>query len=97
MDSTPMSTNGYAICPVLYERGGALPYLAAWDVRRGIVMGRCEPSTGIVPFGRLVAQVMASGKARGLLHASRDVDARQGKPACIFNSFIWDVWHTRHT
>ncbi len=41
-----------------YERGGALPYLAAWDVLRGLVMGRCEPSTGIEPFGRLVAQVM---------------------------------------
>lgn len=41
-----------------YERGGALQYLAAWDVRRGFVMGRCEPSTGIEPFGRLVTQVM---------------------------------------
>jgi hypothetical protein len=41
-----------------YRRGGALQYLAAWDVRRGSVMGRCEPKTGIVPFGRLVAQVM---------------------------------------
>lgn len=41
-----------------YERGGALQYLAAWDVRRGYVMGRCEASTGIAPFGRLVAQVM---------------------------------------
>ena len=41
-----------------YERGGARQYLAAWDVRRGIVMGRCEPSTGIEPFGRLVTQVM---------------------------------------
>jgi hypothetical protein len=42
-----------------YERGGALPYLAAWDVRRGYVMGRCEPTTGIEPFGRLVDQVLA--------------------------------------
>jgi hypothetical protein len=41
-----------------YERGGALQYLAGWDVRRGYVMGRCEPSTGIEPFGRLVTQVM---------------------------------------
>jgi DDE superfamily endonuclease len=41
-----------------YERGGALQYLAAWDVRRGLVMGRCEPATGIEPFGRLVTQVM---------------------------------------
>jgi len=41
-----------------YERGGALQYLAAWDVRRGHVSGRCEPATGIEPFGRLVDQVM---------------------------------------
>jgi hypothetical protein len=41
-----------------YDRGGALQYLAAWDVRRGLVMGRCEATTGIEPFGRLVRQVM---------------------------------------
>jgi hypothetical protein len=41
-----------------YERGGALQYLAAWDVRRGRVMGRCESKTGIKPFSRLVRQVM---------------------------------------
>jgi DDE superfamily endonuclease len=41
-----------------YDRGGALQYLAAWDVQRGYVMGRCEPQTGIAPFGRLVTQVM---------------------------------------
>jgi hypothetical protein len=42
-----------------YERQGAVQYLAAWDVRRGVVIGRCEPRTGIVPFGRLVEQVMS--------------------------------------
>jgi len=41
-----------------YERGGALNYLAAWDVRRAKIFGRCESKTGIVPFGRLVDQVM---------------------------------------
>ena len=41
-----------------YERGGALAYLAAWDVRRAKVFGRCESTTGIEPFGRLVRQVM---------------------------------------
>ena len=41
-----------------YERGGALAYLAAWDVRRAKVFGRCETTTGIQPFGRLVQQVM---------------------------------------
>jgi hypothetical protein len=42
-----------------YKRGGALQYLAAWDVRRGYVIGRCEAKTGIAPFGRLVTQVLA--------------------------------------
>lgn len=41
-----------------YARGGALAYLAAWDVHQAKVHGRCEPTTGIEPFGRLVAQVM---------------------------------------
>ncbi|MCC6629309.1 MAG: transposase [Chloroflexi bacterium] len=42
-----------------YARGGALAYLAAWDVRRGGVIGRCEGRTGKAAFGRLVAQVMS--------------------------------------
>jgi len=41
-----------------YTRGGALAYLAAWDVRRARVFGRCEATTGKEPFGRLVEQVM---------------------------------------
>jgi transposase len=43
-----------------YERGGALAYLAAWDVHHARLFGRCEPSTGIEPFGRLVDQVMTT-------------------------------------
>jgi hypothetical protein len=42
-----------------YERKGALAYLAAWDVRQAKIFGQCEKSTGIVPFDRLVEQVMA--------------------------------------
>jgi hypothetical protein len=41
-----------------YERRGALTYLAAWDVRRGRVLGRSEPKGGIAPFDRLVWQLM---------------------------------------
>lgn len=41
-----------------YDRGGALQYLAAWDCHRAALFGRCEPKTGIEPFGRLVDQVM---------------------------------------
>jgi transposase len=43
-----------------YDRGGALAYLAAWDVHRGRVTGRCEDTTGIAPFARLVEQVMTA-------------------------------------
>ena len=43
-----------------YERRGALAYLAAWDVHHARLFGRCEPTTGIDPFGRLVEQVMTT-------------------------------------
>ncbi|MFD9606303.1 transposase [Streptomyces sp. NPDC059970] len=41
-----------------YGRGGALAYLAAYDVHRARVFGRTEPRTGIDPFMNLVTQVM---------------------------------------
>ena len=41
-----------------YERRGAWAYLAAWDVHRPKIFGRCEASTGIVPFDRLLEDVM---------------------------------------
>jgi hypothetical protein len=42
-----------------YARGGAWAYLAALDVHRAKVFGRCEATTGIAPFERLVEQVMS--------------------------------------
>jgi hypothetical protein len=41
-----------------YARAGALAYLAAWDVHRAKLFGRCERKNGIAAFKRLVAQVM---------------------------------------
>ena len=41
-----------------YHRRGAVAYLAAYDVHRGKVFGRCENTTGIAAFTNLVAQVM---------------------------------------
>jgi hypothetical protein len=41
-----------------YTRGGAVAYLAAYDVHQARVFGRCAPSTGIVPFMALAEQVM---------------------------------------
>jgi hypothetical protein len=32
-----------------YERKGAWAYLAAWDVRRAKIFGRCELNSGIAP------------------------------------------------
>jgi len=40
-------------------RGGAWADLAALDVHRAKVFGRCEATTGIAPFSRLVDQVMS--------------------------------------
>jgi hypothetical protein len=42
-----------------YARRGAWVYLAAWDVHRARIFGRCEHKTGIAPFERLVRQVMS--------------------------------------
>jgi hypothetical protein len=41
-----------------YQRGGALAYLAAWDVHHAKLFGRTESATGIDSFNRLVDQVM---------------------------------------
>lgn len=43
-----------------YERCGAWVYLAALDVHRAKLFGRCEAKSGIAPFERLVQQVMAA-------------------------------------
>lgn len=41
-----------------YQRRGAVAYLAAYDVHRAQVYGRCEDTTGIIAFAALVEQVM---------------------------------------
>ncbi|MGH3292596.1 MAG: IS630 family transposase [Trebonia sp.] len=43
-----------------YRRYGTLAYLAAYDVHRARVYGRCEETTGIKPFTALVDQVMTA-------------------------------------
>lgn len=43
-----------------YQRRGAIAYLAAYDVHRARVFGRCEDTTGIIPFTALVDQVMTT-------------------------------------
>ena len=51
-----------------YKRCGAWAYLAALDVHRTRLFGRCEAHSGIAAFDRLVAQVMHQDPYR---HARR--------------------------
>jgi hypothetical protein len=68
-----------------YARGGAWAYLAALDVHRAKVFGRCEQTTGIEPFGRLVAQVMAQPpyrNARRVFWIMDNGSSHRGQP-CV--------------
>jgi hypothetical protein len=47
-----------------YHRRGAIAYLAAYDVHRSKVFGRCEGTTGIAAFERLADHVMCCGRCR---------------------------------
>lgn len=69
-----------------YERGGALAYLAAWDVRRAKVFGCCESTTGIVPFDGLVRKVMSQEPYQNAKRVFWIVDngsSHRGQAACL--------------
>lgn len=68
-----------------YERMGSWAYLAAWDVRRAKIHGRCERKTGIAPFERLVDQVMSQEpyrSARRVFWIMDNGSSHRG-PSCI--------------
>ena len=68
-----------------YERAGALAYLAAWDVRHAKIFGRCEATTGIAPFGRLVRQVISQPpyrKAKRVFWIVDNGSSHRGQAAC---------------
>jgi hypothetical protein len=65
-----------------YQRNGAWQYLAAWEVHRGMIMGRCEQKTGIKPFGHLVDQVLnhePSDRAERLFFIVDNGSSHRGK------------------
>ncbi|MGW1659268.1 IS630 family transposase [Streptomyces atratus] len=67
-----------------YDRGGALAYLAAYDVHQAKVFGRTEATTGIVPFMNLVIQVMSEEPYASAKHVFWIVDngsSHRGKAA----------------
>lgn len=57
-DTVPPGPGRPGLVEFDYLRGGTLAYLAAWDVHHAKLFDRVEQTTGIVPFGRLVEQVM---------------------------------------
>lgn len=83
-----------------YARGGAWAYLAAWDVRRAKVFGRCEATTGIAPFERLVAQVMTQEPYRSARRVFWIVDSgssHRGERACARLRATWPRLVLVHT
>jgi hypothetical protein len=66
-----------------YRRGGAWAYLAAFDVHRARVFGRCEQTTGIQPFQRLVSEVMSQPpycRARRVFWIVDNGSSHRGQP-----------------
>jgi len=57
--SVPPAPGRPALLEHEYERAGAWVYLAAWDVRRAKVFGRCVKKNGSAPFDSLVGEVMS--------------------------------------
>ncbi|HEY6796376.1 MAG TPA: IS630 family transposase [Kineosporiaceae bacterium] len=83
-----------------YRRGGALAYLAAWDVHRGQVTGRCEDTTGIEPFARLVEQVMTSqpyASADRVFWITDNGSSHRGQAAIDRMHAAWPNAHLIHT
>jgi hypothetical protein len=83
-----------------YERGGALAYFAAWDVHRAKLFGRCEPTTGIVPFGRLVNQVMGQepyASARRVFWVVDNGSSHRGQAAMRRLATDWPQAQLVHT
>jgi len=59
-------------------------HLAAWDVHHARLLGRCEPTTGIDAFDRLVDQVMTSAPyawARRVFWIVDNGSSHRGQPS----------------
>jgi transposase len=83
-----------------YHRRRALAYLAPWDVHRGQVTGRCEHTTGIEPFSRLVEQVMTAepyASADRVFWITDNGSSHRGQAAVHRMRKAWPTAHLIHT
>jgi DDE superfamily endonuclease len=58
--TVPVGSGRPGLVEFEYRRGGTLAYLAAWDVHHANLFDRVEEKTGIIPFARLVEEVMST-------------------------------------
>jgi hypothetical protein len=83
-----------------YFRTGALTYLAAWDVHRAKLFGRCEPKTTIGAVDRLVEQVMAVEpyrSARRVFWITDNCSSHRGEKAAARLRARWPAVTLVHT
>jgi len=83
-----------------YKRLGAWAYLAAWDVHRAKLFGRCDLKTGIQPFQRLVQQVMSQepyASARRVFWIMDNGSSHRGRPCVLRLKKLWPSIIPVHT
>jgi DDE superfamily endonuclease len=83
-----------------YFRTGALTYLAAWDVHRGKLFGRCEHKTTIGAVDRLVEQVMGAEpyrSARRVFWIADNCSSHRGHKAAARLRARWPTVTLVHT
>jgi hypothetical protein len=83
-----------------YFRTGALTYLAAWDVHRAKLFGRCEPKTTIGAVDRLVEQVMSIEpyrSARRVFWITDNCSSHRGEKAAARLRAHWPAVTLVHT
>ena len=72
--SVPPAPGRPALLEHEYERAGAWVYLAAGDVRRAKVFGRCVKKNGSAPFDSLVGEVMSQEPYRSAVRVFWIID-----------------------
>jgi len=83
-----------------YFREGAWTYLAAWDVHRAKLFGRCEQKSGIAPTDRLMAEVMSQEpykSAKRVFWIMDNCSAHRGLKAVQRIRSRWSNAHLVHT
>ena len=75
-----------------YDRHGTLAYFGAYDVHRATLIGRVAPTTGIAPFGDLVARVMTTepyASARRVFWVADNGSSHAGKASIARMQQAW--------